>query len=82
MELLIVSPVRTICDTQVEKVFFPGTAGGFEVFAEHAPILTSLAPGEIVYTETGGKEVRVAIRSGCVRVLNDRIEACVETVEL
>ncbi len=81
MELLIVSPVRTVCDTDVVKVFFPGAAGGLEIFPGHAPLLTSLAPGEIVYTAPDGKETAVAVRAGCVRLLKDRIEACVETVE-
>ncbi|HIZ86551.1 MAG TPA: F0F1 ATP synthase subunit epsilon [Candidatus Coprenecus pullistercoris] len=81
MELLIVSPVRTVCKTEVAKVFFPGAAGGFEVFPGHAPLLTSLRPGNIVYTTLDGKEVTVAVRTGCVRLLDDRIEACVETAQ-
>ncbi|HIZ86327.1 MAG TPA: hypothetical protein IAC04_07540 [Candidatus Coprenecus stercoravium] len=81
MKLLIISPVRTVCDTDVSKVFFPGTAGGFEVFPGHAPLLTSLSPGNIVYTTVSGEEMTVAVRSGCVRLLDDRIEACVETVQ-
>lgn len=81
MELLIVAPVRTVCETQVTRVFFPGSLGGLEIFDGHAPLLTSLKPGKIVYTMPDGKEETVAVRTGCVRVLNDRIEACVETVE-
>ena len=78
MDLVIVSPVRTLYSGNVEDVSFPGTAGRFTVLTGHAPLISSLEEGDIVYT-CHGRQTVLKVRRGCVRVLNDSIEACVET---
>ncbi len=80
MILTIVAPSGTLCRTTTDKVSFPGTVGRFTVLPGHAPLIAGLAPGEIIFTgETG--DVHIPIRNGCVRVFNDRIEACVEETD-
>ena len=81
MILTIVAPCGTLCSTTSDKVSFPGTVGRFTVLPGHAPLIAGLAAGEIVYTGEEG-DVRIPIKSGCVRVLADRIEACVETPDV
>ena len=78
MELVIVSPARNLYSGTVEEVSFPGTAGRFTVLPGHAPLLTSLDAGDIRYI-SDGQETVISVKSGCVRVLDDRVEACVET---
>lgn len=78
MELVIVSPVRILCSVSAEEASFPGTSGRFTVLPGHAPLISSLEEGDIVYS-SGGQQFYVHARRGCVRVLNDRIEACIET---
>lgn len=82
MILTIVAPGGTLCDTTTDRVSFPGTVGRFTVLKGHAPLIAGLGCGEIVYAAQGtGEEVRLPIRSGCVRVCADRIEACVEPAD-
>ena len=52
--LEVVSAERTLASCKVDSVELPGTLGRFEVLPDHAPLLSSLAPGEIVFT-AGGK---------------------------
>lgn len=78
MILTIVAPCGTLCSTTTDRVSFPGTVGRFTVLKGHAPLIAGLAPGEIVYASAQG-DVRLRIKNGCVRVFEDRIEACVET---
>lgn len=77
MELVIVSPLQTLCSAEVDKATFPGTVGSFTVLPGHAPLISSLGKGTIVYS-TGGRQSSVCIREGVVKVLNNKIVACVE----
>ncbi len=77
MELFIVAPNGIICRTTVDSVSFPGAEGRFSVLNSHAPIISSLTAGEIVYVEHG-TENHLMIRGGFVRVYKNRIEVAVE----
>lgn len=77
MQLLIVTPEGVVCQAEVESVKLSGTAGQFTVLRGHAPLMSTLERGEVIYVE-GGTEHRVAIRSGVVNVHNDQIEVCAE----
>lgn len=76
--LTILSPGGVLCSAQVRKVSFPGASGAFTVYPDHAPLISSLVSGDISWTGADGKEGTVAVRTGCVRVLRDNVEACVE----
>jgi F-type H+-transporting ATPase subunit epsilon len=47
MRIKILTPEKTVFDAEAESVRVPGEAGAFEVLKNHAPILSSLVPGEI-----------------------------------
>ncbi len=50
MHLQIFTPEKTVFDADAESVSVPGEAGGFEVLQNHAPILSSLVPGDVCVT--------------------------------
>lgn len=77
MELTIVTPAGIVCRAEVESVKLSGTMGQFTVLKGHAPLLSSLERGDVIYVENG-VEHRVAIRSGVVNVYKDKIEVCAE----
>ena len=79
MELLILSPERTVFSGKVEKASFPGATERYTVLKRHAPLIALLAAGTVGYKPEEGEECSVEIVSGCVRVFADRIEVCVET---
>ena len=74
LQLVIVSPSGVVSRTAVEKVSFPGEMGAFTVLQGHAPLVSGLVRGEIVYAADG----RVGIVGGFVKVCRDEVEACVE----
>lgn len=47
MKLQILTPEKTAFDGEAQSVALPGEAGGFEVLKDHAPILSSLLPGDV-----------------------------------
>ena len=77
ISLHIVSPEGTLVEQAVSSVTLPGTIGPFMVLKNHAPIISSLEKGEIVYVSEG-KESRLPIREGFVEVRDNQVDACVE----
>jgi F-type H+-transporting ATPase subunit epsilon len=47
MKLQILTPDKIVFDGEVEALLVPGAAGPFEILKDHAPILSSLVPGEL-----------------------------------
>lgn len=75
--LNILTPEKNLAGHMVGQVKLPGTAGEFTVLSDHAPLITSLTEGDIIFTE-GGASKHVHIRSGFAEVQNDTVSACVE----
>ena len=74
MRLNIITPEGTLVDQEVDRVELPGAKGRFVVLKDHAPIVSSLVEGEIVF----GQDESVHIKSGFVEVHDNQIIACVE----
>ena len=77
LELKIVSPAKVEYQGMVEKVIVPGISGQFEVLQDHAPIISSLSNGEVVYQDSDGEHVLNVIR-GFVEVRKNNVDICVE----
>lgn len=75
--LQILTPQQTLFEGLVEKVELPGDKGRFMVLKDHAPIISSLSEGYVVYT-TGSEEYKVAVKAGFVRVAGNEIVVCAE----
>ena len=74
----IISPERTLVHESVISVELPGTLGRFEVLKDHAPLISSLVEGNIVYKIDGEKDGKITISSGFVEVCDNHVTACVE----
>jgi len=77
MKLRIIAPDRLVFEGEVEKVTLPGTVGSFTVLNRHAPIISSLEKGRIIYKDAGG-DVEVAVKSGFAEVKDNVLSICVE----
>jgi F-type H+-transporting ATPase subunit epsilon len=73
----IVTHEETIFSQKVDDVTMPGVIGSFEVLRNHAPLITSLTEGDIVYT-IGGEKGSIHIKSGFVEVLDNKVSICAE----
>ena len=74
----IISPERSLVHESVGCVELPGTLGRFEVLKDHAPLISSLEKGDIVYRMGEDKEGCVSISSGFVEICGNHVFACVE----
>jgi F-type H+-transporting ATPase subunit epsilon len=76
MRLKIISPERMLYQGDVESVTLPGALGLFMVLKDHAPLVSTLAPGDVVYVAEG-TEHAMAIERGVVEVRNNEVVVCI-----
>lgn len=77
LQLRIVSPEKIEFDGAVESVLVPGTMGQFEILNDHAPIISTLQCGTVVFTTADGKQ-QLEIQGGFVEVQKNKVSLCVE----
>ena len=76
LKLKIVSPEKIEFDGEVSQVIVPGSQGQFEILNNHAPIISTLQKGLVVYD---GNEL--PILGGFVEVQKNEVSLCVEITE-
>lgn len=72
LKLDIVTPEKNVLSETVDSVMLPGTEGEFGVLPMHVPLVTTLKPGELVYSKNGKSE-HFAIGSGFVEVTGSSV---------
>ena len=79
MRLIILSPEKTVLDSEVSAVELPGAKGRFVVLENHAPLLSSLEKGFIGYDIEGeDKRITIDINGGFAAIKDNTITVCVE----
>ncbi|MGM9753356.1 MAG: F0F1 ATP synthase subunit epsilon [Candidatus Cryptobacteroides sp.] len=77
MDLKIISAEAELYNAEIQAVFFPGKLGEFEVLPHHGDMIAALEEGPVrIRTDKG--ESRLGIKSGFVKIVKDKITACVE----
>lgn len=77
LKLRIIAPDRMVFEGEVESVTLPGTVGSFTVLDRHAPIISSLENGKIVYKDANG-QTDIVVGSGFAEVSHNILSICVE----
>lgn len=80
IRLDIVTPDRLVAHDAVTEVTIPGKNGYLGILPGHAPVLTELVPGELVY-KSAGKAHLLCVTWGFAEVLGDRVIVLSETAE-
>ena len=77
LELKIVSPEKVEYEGQVDRVVVPGTVGQFEILVNHAPIISTLEKGRVIYYDSEGTH-ELDVSMGFVEVQKNKVNICVE----
>ncbi|MDR1719059.1 MAG: ATP synthase F1 subunit epsilon [Dysgonamonadaceae bacterium] len=77
MTLEIISPEKIIYSGEAELVTLPGTSGSFTVLERHAPIISSLEKGLLVY-RVKGEDNKLLIDGGFVESKENSISVCID----
>jgi len=80
MQLEIITPQQIIFSGEVSAITLTGEAGLFTILENHAPIISTLVKGKIMY-RTAEKENFLEISGGFVEANDNKINLCVEVQE-
>ena len=72
LKLEIVTPEKEAYSDEVDTVVIPGADGQVGILPSHAPLVTILVPGELVF-EKGGETHHIAVGEGFVEVSGDTV---------
>ena len=81
MHLEIITPDKMVFEGEVVSATFPGALGTFQVLNGHAPLISTLQKGKLVYKNDAGQHSMV-VDGGVVEVLNNNIIVLAESVEV
>jgi len=84
LQLSIVTPERLVVNKYVDQVNVPGVEGDLGILYDHAPILTTMRPGQFSYEligEKGRDTVQMIVSGGYLEVTDNRVIVLAEAVE-
>ncbi len=76
----IVTAERLVSSQEVDVVVAPGVEGELAVLPHHAPLLTSLKPGEVL-VRNDGEETYIAVSGGFLEVMPDKVTILADAAE-
>jgi F0F1-type ATP synthase, epsilon subunit (mitochondrial delta subunit) len=77
MELIIISPDGVLLDEKAERITLPGSMGAFSILKEHAPLVSTLDKGPVVYVQNK-KEKNYNIEGGVTVIEKDVVRVMIE----
>ena len=80
MILRVVTPTKTLVDTQVAEVTAPGVAGQLGILPQHATFLGQLEAGLLSFTASGKRET-IVISGGYAEVVDDVVTVLADDAE-
>ena len=81
LKLRIITPERVVFDEEnIDSVTLPGVMGEMTILPQHAPVMTELRPGPVLFRR-GGEEVDLALSGGFLEVRNDNVVVLADTAE-
>lgn len=80
MRLDIITAEKIVYSDEVSSVVAPGSAGQLGILPNHAPLLTSLKPGELKVLKEGEESI-IAVSGGFLEVLRNVVTILADTAE-
>lgn len=76
MKLEIIAAEKLLFKGEVQQVTLPGSLGNFTVLEQHAPLISTLTHGNVVYQVSNGIN-KIPVESGIAEVLDNKVVVCV-----
>ncbi len=80
LRLEILTPEKAVYDDEVDMVIAPGSEGYLGILPHHAPLFTTLGPGELRVKRAGVEET-LAVFGGFMDVRGDRVTILTDAAE-
>jgi F-type H+-transporting ATPase subunit epsilon len=79
MILEIITPDKNVFSGEVTVVTLPGRNGEFQILKDHAPLVSTLAKGNLSYKQ-GGKKQTMLVDGGVIEVANNKVLVLAEAI--
>lgn len=79
--LEVITPERTVLETEVESVLLPAQGGQLGIWANHSPIIAALEIGVAHFGPKSGKKQRLAVGGGFVEMDGTTLRVFATTAE-
>jgi len=76
----IVTPEKTVYESEIDQLTLPTQEGEITVLPNHIPLISVLAPGELV-AKKKNEEIAMAVSGGMVEVRKNEITILADTAE-
>jgi len=76
----IVTPERTVYENEIDQVTLPTQEGEITVLPEHIPLISVLAPGELL-VKRENEEIAMAVSGGMIEVRKNEMTILADTAE-
>ena len=80
MRLEIITAERRVYSDDVDLVVAPGLEGQLGILPHHAPLMSSLQPGELIIRKDG-EETYLAVSGGFLEVLDNQVTVLADAAE-
>ncbi len=85
-ELSIATTTGAIFEGEISYLSVPGALGSMGILTNHAPIISSLEPGELTYETTGGERISYVVSGGLLEMHGNEavvlVDACEKPVDI
>ena len=81
MQLDIITAERVTYSDEVNAVVAPGIEGELGILPHHAPLLTTLQPGELQIVKEGEEDTFIAVSGGFLEVMSNKVIILADTAE-
>ena len=81
MQLAIITAERVTYSDDVNAVVAPGIEGELGILPQHAPLLTTLQPGELRIIKEGEEDTFIAVSGGFLEVMANKVVILADTAE-
>lgn len=81
MLLEIIAPDKQLYSGEVDLVQVPGSKGSFQILLNHAPIISTLDPGQIKVVDQKGEVRLFEVSGGVIEAKNNKIIVLAESVK-
>jgi len=80
IHLEIVTPGKVVFAGEVKSFTAPGSEGLFQILHNHAPFISTIIPGPVKFTTSGGDTNHFVTSGGTVEVHNNQITMLAESL--
>ncbi|HAM63614.1 MAG TPA: ATP synthase F1 subunit epsilon [Erysipelotrichaceae bacterium] len=79
--LKIVTPTEVFFEGQAVSIVAPGALGYLGILQHHAPYITTVSKGNLIFRSPDGKTTSYKVEGGFLEVLNNRVLVLTDKIE-